>query len=325
VNTALLLGGGGQDGYFLAKALLDKDVRVVAGLRPGGTLQRWPDLQGEVAIAEVDVTDAVAVRDVLEQVAPEETYHLAGFSSVGASWEWPRQAIYANAVGTLNVLDAVRELTARGLLDTTVVHCSSGEVFAGSSALACREGDPVMPLSPYGIGKAAAKQWVEHYREFFGVNAKSAILFSHESSLRTPLFVSRRISDQVARVSLGMASTVEVASLRPQRDWGFAGDYVEAMIRIARHPVPEDFVIASGVAHSVGDWVRTALSLVGVDDWEPTVMEAAEFGRPVDPSVLVGDASKARDLLGWTPTVSFEDLVAMLLEDALVRARAEFG
>jgi GDPmannose 4,6-dehydratase len=325
VSTALLLGGGGQDGYFLAKALLNQDVRVVVGLRPRGTLERWPDLRGEVAIAEVDVTDALAVKNVLEQVAPEETYHLAGFSSVGASWERPRQAIYANAVGTLNVLDAVLELTARGLLDTTVVHCSSGEIFAGSSALACREDDPVMPLSPYGIGKATAKKCVEHYREFFGVNAKSAILFSHESPLRTPLFVSRRISDQVARVSLGLASSVEVASLRPQRDWGFAGDYAEAMIRIARHPVPEDFVIATGVTHSVSDWVRTALSLVGVDDWESTVMETADFGRPADPSVLVGDASKAHDLLGWTPTVSFDDLVAMLLEDALVRARSEFG
>ena len=325
MNTALLLGGGGQDGYFLAKALLDQDVRVVVGLRPRGTLERWPDLRDDVAIEEVDATETLAVRHVLAQHTPDETYHLAGFSSVGASWERPRQAIYANAVGTLNVLDAVRELTARGLLDTTVVHCSSGEVFAGSSALACREGDPVMPVSPYAIGKAAAKQWVEHYREFFGVNAKSAILFSHESSLRTPLFVSRRISDQVARVSLGMASTVEIASLRPQRDWGFAGDYAEAMIKIARHPVPEDFVIATGVAHSVSDWVRTALSLIGVDDWESTVMETAEFGRPVDPSVLVGDASKARDLLGWTPTVSFEELVAMLLEDALIRARAELG
>lgn len=325
MSTALLLGGGGQDGYFLAKALLDEGVRVVAGLRPGRTLERWPDLRGDVAIAEVDVTDALAVRDVLEQVAAEETYHLAGFSSVGASWEQPRNAIYANAIGTLNVLDAVRELTSRGVLDTTVVHCSSGEIFAGSSGSACREDDPIRPLSPYGVGKAAAKHWVDHFRQYFGVNAKSAILFSHESSLRTPLFVSRRISDQVARVSLGLASSVEVASLRPQRDWGFAGDYAEAMIRIARHPVPEDFVIATGYAHSVSDWVQTALNLVGVDDWASAVMETAELDRPVDPSVLVGDASKARDLLGWTPTVSFEDLVAMLLEDALVRARAEHG
>jgi GDPmannose 4,6-dehydratase len=325
VTTALLLGGGGQDGYFLASSLLGAGARVVVGLRPGGSLERWPDLRDDVAIEEVDATEALAVRHVLAKHTPDETYHLAGFSSVGASWEYPREAIYANAVGTLNVLHAVRELTARGLLDTTVVHCSSGEVFAGSSAAACREGDPICPLSPYGVGKAAAKQWVDHFREYFGVNAKSAILFSHESSLRTPLFVSRRISDQVARVSLGLASTVEVASLRPQRDWGFAGDYAEAMIRIARHPVPEDFVIATGVAHSVGDWVRTALSLVGVDDWESTVMETAEFGRPVDPPVLVGDATKAHDLLGWTPTVSFEGLVAMLLEDALIRARAELG
>ena len=137
MNTALLLGGGGQDGYFLAKALLDQDVRVVVGLRPRGTLERWPDLRDDVAIEEVDATETLAVRHVLAQHTPDETYHLAGFSSVGASWERPRQAIYANAVGTLNVLDAVRELTARGLLDTTVVHCSSGEVFAGSSAHRC--------------------------------------------------------------------------------------------------------------------------------------------------------------------------------------------
>lgn len=199
------------------------------------------------------------------------------------------------------------------------MHASSGEIFAGMGSGLCSEASPIMPVSPYGVGKAAALESLRHFRAHFGVDARAAILFSHESPLRGGDFVSRRISDQVAAIHLGMGSLVRLGNLSARRDWGFAGDYTRALLGIAEFDEAEDFVIATSESYSVRDWVEAALTQVGIVDWQERLVSDVDLLRPDDPPILVGDASKARDVLGWQPTVSFEALVALMLDNSIRR------
>jgi GDPmannose 4,6-dehydratase len=317
VTTALIVGGGGQDGFYIARDLLNRGNRVIVALRQGSDLMRWPQLTRDVEIVRVDVLNRGSVDDALGVTNPDQIYHLAGFTSVGASWDAPDLAIATNAVGTLNLLESVRKYTVEQRGHPVIVHASSSEIFAGGAGSPHDESSPVRPVSPYAFGKAAAKQLIDHYRNWFGISARSAILFSHESPLRTPQFLSRRISDQVAEISAGTRQTITLATLTPKRDWGFAGDYASAMIKVADHPEAEDFIVATGVPHSVSDWVRVAMSIIGISDWESRVVEDSGHVRPVDPPLLVGDASKATRLLDWKPSLTFEELVALMLEDSM--------
>jgi GDPmannose 4,6-dehydratase len=269
----------------------------------------------------VDVLDADQVFGAVNQVKPDVVFHLAGFTSVGASWHYPARAISVNALGTLHVLDAVRQFTQRTGIDSRLVHASSGEIFAGMGSGLCNEGSPISPVSPYGLGKAAAIDSLRHFRTHFSVDARAAILFSHESPFRSGDFVSRRISDQVAAIHLGMGSHVRLGNLAARRDWGFASDYTQAMLHIANHDTAEDFVVATGESHSVWDWVEAALTRIGIGDWQDRVVTDDGLLRPDDPPSLMGDASKARSVLGWQPTVSFESLVALMLDDSIYRLR----
>lgn len=321
MSTALLLGGGGQDGFYLAQQLHSEGWEVVLGLRPGRLAPVGINADESPRIVEADVLDAAQVIRAVDEARPDVVFHLAGFTSVGASWRLPAQAISVNALGTLHVLDAVRQFTQRSGLETRLVHASSGEIFAGMGSWLCSEKTQISPVSPYGVGKAAAIESLRHFRTHFEVNARAAILFSHESPVRSGDFVSRRISDQVAAIHLGLESHVNLGNVSARRDWGFAGDYTRGLLAIARHGAADDFVIATGESHSVGDWVELALARIGIVDWQERVVADDALLRPDDPPILVGDSTKARRVLGWEPTVSFESLVELMLDDSIKRLK----
>ena len=323
MRSALIFGGGGQDGQYLSQQLRLAGWEVFVGLRPGRIAPARPGGRETRRLIEVDVLDVEQVAGAIDRVQPDVVFHLAGFTSVGASWRLPAQAISVNSLGALNALEAVRQFTERTGLECRLVHASSGEIFAGMGSGLCSEESPITPVSPYGVGKAAAIESLRHFRDHFSVDARAAILFSHESPLRSGDFVSRRISDQVAAIHLGKGSQVRLGNISARRDWGFAGDYTRAMQAIAAHGEAEDFVIATSESHSVRDWVEAALSQVGIVDWQERVVTDDDLLRPDDPPILVGDASKARDVLGWRPTVSFEALVSLMLEDSIRRLASE--
>jgi GDPmannose 4,6-dehydratase len=319
MSAALILGGGGQDGHYLGKQLHSDGWDVFVGLRPGGSALASASGGEPRDIIEVDVLDATQVFRALTQTRPEVVFHLAGFTSVGASWRFPAEAISVNSLGTLHVLEAARQFTQQTGRDCRVVHASSGEIFAGMGSGLCNEASPISPVSPYGVGKAAAIEALRHFRAHFDVDARAAILFSHESPFRMGDFVSRRISDQVAAIHLGIGSHVRLGNVAARRDWGFAGDYTRALLNIAKHDEAEDFVVATGESHSVREWVEVAFTQIGIVDWEERVVTDDHLLRPDDPPILVGDASKARNVLGWQPTISFEDLVGQMLDDSIRR------
>jgi len=294
---------------------------VVVGVRPGGARLRHSLGDRATKVHEIDVMDFDQVANSIFDVSPDAVFHLAGFTSVGASWQSPAQAIAVNAIGTLNSLESVRKFTKSTGQQCRVVHASSGEIFAGLGAGLRDEASSIAPVSPYGVGKAAAIESLRHYRSHFGVDARAAILFSHESPLRGGDFVSRRISDQVAAICLGIGSTVRLGNLSARRDWGFAGDYARAMVNIAEHNEADDFIVATGESHSVQEWVEVALRFAGIEDWQERVTSDNQLLRPDDPPILVGDATKARNVLGWHPTVPFESLVELMLNDSIQRLR----
>ena len=317
-KTALITGITGQDGAYLAQFLLGKGYRVV-GLTPrrgSDTMWRLRELGvlDRLEITYGDVTDMGSVLGVVTRLRPDEIYNLAAQSFVGASWDQAIHTADVNAIGTVNLLESIRQGHPAGRF----YQASTSEMFGKVQAPTQNETTPFYPRSPYGVAKLYAHWITINYRESFGVHASSGILFNHESPLRGIEFVTRKVSDGVARIKRGLAKSIALGNLDARRDWGYAADYVEAMWRMLQQPVPDDYVIATGVSTAIRDMCRIAFSHAGLD-WERHVTVDASLYRPAEVDMLRGDAAKARERLGWRPSTDLPQLMGMMVDADLRR------
>jgi GDPmannose 4,6-dehydratase len=315
--SALITGITGQDGSYLAERLVDEGYVVHGLVHPGD--KTLPDLVArcpEAVLHQGDITDEASLADVVAAAEPDEVYNFAGISSVAFSWEQPVLTADVTALGAARLLEQVwrRQKPVR------FVQASSAEIFGDALVAPQDETTPIRPNTPYGAAKAYAHQLVGVYRGR-GMHAVSAILYNHESPRRPPTFVTRKITRAAARISLGLEQELVLGNLDARRDWGWAPDYVDAMVRAARADAADDYVIATGEAHSVQDFVVAAFRKVGIDDCSRYVRTDDSFVRPADAALQVGDATRARTRLGWTPSVSFEDLVGRMVDADLRTAR----
>lgn len=314
--TAFVTGASGQDGGYLVERLLADGWNVSALVRGGDDAS----LTSSVRAFEGDLRDADGLGRIVAEAAPDTVFHLAGISSVAQSWQQP--VLTAEVTGTavaalLEASLALQESTGRPV---RFVQASSSEIFGAATENPQTEATPIRPVSPYGAAKAFAHHLVGVYRGR-GLHASSGILYNHESPRRPDTFVTRKITAGVAAIAAGTASELSLGNLDVKRDWGWAPDYVDALVRASRADEADDYVVATGVSHSVRDFVAAAFTAAGIDDWEHLVTIDPRFARPVDAPEMRGDASKARESLGWAPTVAFEDIVARMVENDLALAR----
>jgi GDPmannose 4,6-dehydratase len=319
-KTALVTGITGQDGSYLAELLLEKGYRVVGMTRRTSTEvhERIEHIVDDVDIVSGDLLDQSSITTIVDDAAPDEIYNLAAQSFVPASWSQPVLTGEFTALGVTRILEAIRQVNPA----IRFYQASSSEMFGKVVESPQRESTPFYPRSPYGVAKVYGHWITVNYRESYGLYTSSGICFNHESPRRGKEFVTRKISDGVARIKLGLAKELRLGNLEAHRDWGFAGDYVRAMWAMLQPPEPEDYVIATGRSHSVRDFVRVAFEVAGLGSFEPYVVSDQRFVRPAEVDVLVGDASKAREVLGWEPLVDFEALVAMMVQADIDRLGA---
>jgi len=317
--TALITGITGQDGSYLADFLLEKDYQVVGIVRRTShdSYERIGHLLDRVSIVPADLLDQHSLTSVIRDVRPDEIYNLAAQSFVPTSWSQPVLTGEFTALGVTRILEAVRLAHP----EARFYQASSSEMFGKVQQTPQNEATPFYPRSPYGVAKVYGHLITVNYRESYGLYATSGILFNHESPRRGLEFVTRKVTDGVARIKLGRASELKLGNLDARRDWGFAGDYVDAMWRMLQPPTPDDYVVGTGVMHSVRDVVQAAFGHAGLD-WEQYVKQDPSLVRPAEVDHLEADATKAREVLGWEPTVSFEELVTMMVDADLERLGA---
>ncbi len=313
---ALVTGITGQDGSYLAELLLEKGYEVIGMVRRSSTesFERIDHIKDRLTLAQADLLDQLSIVNLIDQYRPAEVYNLAAQSFVPASWTQPVLTGHFDAIGVTKVLEAIR------LIDKKIrfYQASSSEMFGKVRETPQTENTPFYPRSPYGVAKVYAHWITINYRESFGIHASSGILFNHESPRRGLEFVTRKITDAAVRVKLGMLDKVKLGNLEAQRDWGFAGDYVDAMWRMLQQPEPDNFVIATGRTHKVRRLAQVAFEHLGLDYHDHVEIDPA-LVRPAEVDLLVGDASKARKQLGWEPKVSFEQLIQMMVDADLKR------
>ena len=319
-KSALITGVAGQDGTYLTDLLVSKGYQVfgVLGPTPGAFVDRIDGWDGAFTGVHADMTDTASLRAVVAESKPDEVYNFAGISSVGQSWSQAELVADVNGVGVVRLLEAIRALAP----EARFCQASSAEVFGRPSQVPQNEETPICPVSPYGDSKAYAHFVTTTYRDAHGMHASNAILYNHESPLRPVSFVTAKIADGAARIKLGLSTDLQLGNLDVRRDWGFAGDYVRAMWLMLQVDAPDDFVIATGVAHSVRDVCEFAFARVGLD-YEQFVHVNPEFFRPAEAEILVGDTTKARNLLGWEPKVGFDEVVGMMVDARMERLAAE--
>ena len=317
MKTAVIIGITGQDGSYLAEHLLEKEYRVVGVARrsPGDAARALPaGLAERIELTTWAMRDTETITRILDDNRPTEVYNCAAFSSGAGMYEDPVSICEVNGVAVTRILEAIRSV------DTEIRFCqaSSSEVFANTLDCPQSEGTRVEPRSPYGAAKSYADCMIRIFRQRYGLFACSAILFNHESPRRGPGFVTRKIAREAARIKRGLASQLRLGSLSAKRDWGHARDYVQAMSLMLQLPRPEDFVLASGEVHSVAEFCECSFGHLGLD-YRSYVREDSQEYRAAEPTQLVGNAEKARDLLNWRPTIGFRDLVTEMV-DAEIRA-----
>jgi len=313
-RTALITGVAGQDGSYLAELLLERGYRVVGSSRDAGAAEAHlpASLQGRIGLVALDLLDPRALVAALRAHRPQEVYNLAGFSSGSGMYDESAQIGLVNGLAVTHWLEALREAAPT----TRFCQALSSELFAHGTASPQDEASPVRPRSPYGAAKAYAHSMVRIYRERYGLFACSAILFNHESPRRGPGFVTRRVTEGAARVKLGMATELVLGDLEARRDWGHASDTVRALWLMLQATSPDDFVVATGVTHSVADLCQVAFEHLGLD-WRQHVRTRADDQRSPDRVLLVGDPGRARERLGWRPEISFEALIREMVDDAM--------
>ncbi len=317
--TALITGITGQDGSYLAELLLGKGYRVVGVVRRSSTTpyERIGHLVDKLELVSADLLDQTSLTDVVAECAPDEIYNLAAQSFVQTSWTQPVLTGEFTALGVTRVLEAMKKAAPKARF----YQASSSEMFGKVVESPQRETTPFYPRSPYGVAKVYAHWITVNYRESFGLYAVSGILFNHESPRRGLEFVTRKVTDAAARIKLGLASEVRLGNLDSRRDWGFAGDYVDAMWRMLQQDEPDDYVIGTGHTCSVRDLCDAAFSAVGLD-YKKYVVQDPRFIRPAEVDLLVADASKAAAKLDWSSTVTFAELVRMMVDADLERHRS---
>lgn len=318
--TAIITGITGQDGSYLAELLLLKGYRVIGMVRRSSvvTFERIQHIQDQVEIIQGDLHDQSSLMDLIEQYKPDEVYNLAAQSFVPTSWNQPVLTGEVTALGVTRMLEAIRLLNPK----TRYYQASSSEMFGKVHEVPQKESTPFYPRSPYGVAKVYGHWITVNYRESYDLFAVSGILFNHESPRRGTEFVTRKISYGAVRIKLGLANELRLGNLESRRDWGFAGDYVDAMWRMIQNDHPEDFVVCTGETHSVREFCEKAFSYLGLD-YHDYVVQDARFIRPAEVDLLVGDSSKVRQKLGWTPHVDFDGLVEMMVDSDLKRLGGE--
>jgi GDPmannose 4,6-dehydratase len=315
-KRAVITGITGQDGSYLAELLLDKGYEVFGVARRLSAPNGWriDHLRDRITLCPGDLLDQLSIIRVLDRHKPDEFYNLAAMSFVPASWDTPLLTGEFNSQGVTRVLDAIRTVNPK----IKFYQASSSEMFGKVREIPQTENTPFYPRSPYGVSKVFGHYITVNYRESYDLFAVSGILFNHESPRRGLEFVTRKVTDGVARIKLGLADSVSLGNLDAQRDWGFAGDYVRAMWLMLQQPTPDDYVIATGVSHSVRELVEIAFARVGLD-WQKYVRTDPKFLRPAEVDHLIGDPTKARNVLGWEQKVDFKHLVEMMVDADMER------
>jgi GDPmannose 4,6-dehydratase len=319
MKRAIITGITGQDGSHLADWLLEKGYEVHGLVRRASTenFERIAHLHGRIHLHQADLLDQLSIIDVLQSVRPDEVYNLAAMSFVPTSWKQPVLTGEFTGIGVTRVLEAIRLLDRKGI---RFYQASSSEMFGKVQETPQRETTPFYPRSPYGVAKVYGHWITVNYRESYGMFCCSGILFNHEGPRRGLEFVTRKVTNAAARIKLGLQAELRLGNLNARRDWGYAVDFVKAMWLMLQHSEPQDFVIATGESHSVQDLVEAAFACVDLD-WKKYVKEDPALTRPAEVDVLVGDASKARRLLGWKPEVGFQELIRLMVEADLKRLR----
>ena len=311
MKKALITGVNGMDGSYLADLLLEKGYEVYGMERRSSSKNRTNTghLEGRVTFVNGDLTDQNSLVRCLRESDPDEVYNLGAQSFVGESWNTPEQTSDVTGMGCLRMLEAIREYGK----DVKFYQASTSEMFGKMVENPANENTPFYPRSPYGVSKLYAHWMTKNYRESYDMFNVSGILFNHESERRGIEFVTRKITDGVARIHLGLEDYISLGNLDSKRDWGYSPDYVESMWLMLQQDKPEDFVIATGVSHSIRDFLDVAFDCVGIDDWSDYVIQDERYMRPAEVDVLCGDSTKAREVLGWKPKTSFEEMVRRMV------------
>jgi GDPmannose 4,6-dehydratase len=325
MKRALITGITGQDGRHLSQFLADKGYQVF-GLVRGQANPKIELVQAEnpsLECVEGDLRDLSSLIAAVEQVQPDEVYNLGAISFVQLSFKQAELTAEITGLGVLRMLEAVRIVGGIENNPIRFYQASSSEMFGKVRETPQDEGTPFHPRSPYGVAKVFGHYTTMNYREAYGIHASSGILFNHEGPKRGLEFVTRKVTNSVARIKLGLQESITLGNIDSSRDWGYAGDYVEAMWMMLQQDEPDDYVIATGETHTIREFLDASFRLAGIDDWEPYVTQDPRFYRPAEVDLLIGDASKAQQKLGWKPRVSFGELVRMMYENDLAEESAK--
>ncbi|MDP8263709.1 MAG: GDP-mannose 4,6-dehydratase [Candidatus Ancaeobacter aquaticus] len=311
MKKALITGITGQDGSYLADFLLEKGYKVSGMVRRSSTetFERIEHIREKIDLKQADLLDQLSIIKIIEETEPDEVYNLAAQSFVPTSWTQPVLTAEFTAVGVTRVLDAIRLVNK----DIRFYQASSSEMFGKVHEVPQTETTPFHPRSPYGVAKVYGHYITQNYRESYDIFASSGILFNHESPRRGLEFVTKKITDAVARIKLGLSDALKLGNMDAKRDWGFAGDYVKAMWLMLQQDAPDDYVVATGQTHSVQEFVEEAFSYVDLD-WKEYVKTDPRFVRPAEVDLLIGDPAKAKEKLGWTPDITFKGLIDMMVD-----------
>jgi GDPmannose 4,6-dehydratase len=324
---ALVTGITGQDGPYLAELLLAKGYDVF-GLVRGQNNPKFDmvaEMLPEVQLLTGDLTDLSSLMRAFRDSQPNEVYNLGAISFVAYSWENAHVTTEVTAKGVLNILEATRLYEGKDPGSVRFYQASSSEMFGKVQQVPQTEETLLWPRSPYGVAKVFAHYMTINYRESYGMHASSGILFNHESPRRGPEFVTRKVSQAVARIALGLQQTISMGNLDARRDWGYAGDYVDAMWRMLQQDEADDYVVSTGETHSIRELLDVAFKRVGIEDWSSYVVQDPRFMRPAEVDLLIGDCTKAQEKLGWTPTVGFTELVEMMVDSDLELTKKAHG
>jgi GDPmannose 4,6-dehydratase len=321
---ALITGITGQDGLYLAELLLGKGYEVYGLVRGQNNpkLDLVKTLVPDVKILTGDLTDLSSLVRAFAAAQPDEVYNLGAISFVAYSWENASLTSDVTGKGVLNILEATRLYAGNDIDKVRFYQASSSEMFGKVQQVPQTEETLLWPRSPYGVAKVFGHYMTINYRESYGMHASSGILFNHESPRRGPEFVTRKVTQAVARISLGLQDHITLGNLDAKRDWGFAGDYVEAMWRMLQQDTADDYVVATGKTQSIERLLDVAFQTVGIEDWTKYIKQDPRFMRPAEVDLLIGDPAKAKDVLGWEPKVDFENLIKMMVENDVVEQKA---